>query len=123
MERVSKNDIIMEYVGEVTRDVLGDVREHNYERSGIESSYLFRLNEDYIIDATKKGNIARFVNHSCDPNSQPRASTRGGRARIFIHASRDIEPGEEVVYDYKFPEEYIKIKCLCGSPKCRGFLN
>jgi histone-lysine N-methyltransferase SETD1 len=123
MDKVQKGDIIMEYVGEVVRDVLGDVREHHYERCGIESSYLFRLDASHIIDATKKGNIARFVNHSCDPNSYPRVYFSQGPPRIVIYAARDIEPGEEIVYDYKFPEEDIKLPCYCGSKKCRNFLN
>jgi len=53
----------------VIRDRVADVREKRYERRGIGSSYMFRIDEDSVIDATKKGNLARFINHSCDVSS------------------------------------------------------
>ena len=101
-----------------------DRREAAYEASGIGSSYLFRVDESVAIDATRRGNIARFVNHSCEPNTVPRVITVDGTKRIVVYAKRAIAAGEELVYDYKFPYEADnKIPCLCGSRKCRGFLN
>lgn len=50
---------------QVVRPVLADLRESQYEAVGIGSSYLFRVDLEYIIDATKQGNLARFINHSC----------------------------------------------------------
>ena len=58
--------MVIEYVGHVVRPVLSDVREKRYEKQGIGSSYLFRIDQDYVVDATKCGNLARFINHSCD---------------------------------------------------------
>lgn len=58
--------MVIEYVGNVVRPVLSDVREKRYEKQGIGSSYLFRIDQDYVVDATKMGNLARFINHSCD---------------------------------------------------------
>ena len=55
----------MEYVGEMVRSIIADAREKHYEKIGIGSSYLFRLDADTVIDATKVGNNARFINHSC----------------------------------------------------------
>lgn len=49
--------------------VIADMRERRYEHEGIGSSYLFRVNQDTIIDATKCGNLARFINHSCNVSS------------------------------------------------------
>lgn len=46
--------------------VIADMRERRYEQQGIGSSYLFRVDQDTIIDATKCGNLARFINHSCN---------------------------------------------------------
>ena len=58
--------MVIEYVGEVIRQAIADDREKRYETLGIGSSYLFRVDSDTIIDATKYGNLARFINHCCD---------------------------------------------------------
>lgn len=58
--------MVIEYVGEMIRQVIADTRERHYEEHGIGSSYMFRLDEDTIIDATTKGNNARFINHCCE---------------------------------------------------------
>lgn len=58
--------MVIEYVGAILRHAIADEREKHYERVGIGSSYLFRIDGDTVIDATKCGNLARFVNHSCD---------------------------------------------------------
>jgi len=102
---------------------IADIREKRYEESGIGSSYLFRIDDDSIIDATKKGNLARFINHSCEPNCYARVITLSGEKKIVIYAKRDINIGEEITYDYKFPIEENKIPCFCGAPRCRGTLN
>ncbi|EPX71846.1 histone lysine methyltransferase Set1 [Schizosaccharomyces octosporus yFS286] len=122
-EHIDKNDMVIEYVGEVIRQRIADNREKNYVREGIGDSYLFRIDEDIIVDATKKGNIARFINHSCAPNCIARIIRVEGKRKIVIYADRDIMQGEELTYDYKFPEEADKIPCLCGAPTCRGYLN
>jgi SET domain len=66
MERIEASEIVIEYIGEIIRQKVADHREKVYEASGIGSSYLFRIDDDNIIDATKTGNLARFVNHCCD---------------------------------------------------------
>lgn len=58
--------MVIEYVGQAVRSIIADVREKNYEKIGIGSSYMFRVDLDHIIDATKCGNLARFINHSCN---------------------------------------------------------
>lgn len=65
-EDIGPDEMVIEYVGHVVRPVLSDVRETRYEKQGIGSSYLFRIDLDYVVDATKCGNLARFINHSCD---------------------------------------------------------
>ena len=58
--------MIVEYVGDIVRQPVADMREKKYEAVGIGSSYLFRIDQDTIIDATKCGNFSRFINHCCD---------------------------------------------------------
>ncbi|KAI9592083.1 SET domain-containing protein [Syncephalis fuscata] len=123
MERIEAKEMVIEYIGEVIRQKVADHREKMYEKSGIGSSYLFRIDDDTVIDATKKGNVARFINHCCSPNCIARIITVDGEKKIVIYAKQDIEEGEEITYDYKFPIEIDKIPCLCGSPQCRGTLN
>jgi hypothetical protein len=64
-EHIDVNDMVIEYVGEVIRQQVAEEREKQYERCGIGSSYLFRVDDDTVIDATKCGNVARFINHCC----------------------------------------------------------
>lgn len=65
----------------------------------------------------------RLINHCCVPNCTARIITIGREKKIVIYAKVNIEPGDEVTYDYHFPREEIKIPCLCGHPLCRKFLN
>ena len=74
MERISRGEMVIEYVGEVIRAQVADKREKVYERQGIGSSYLFRIDEDLVVDATKKGNLGyvlhavpRVVHHTLNP--------------------------------------------------------
>jgi histone-lysine N-methyltransferase SETD1 len=143
LERIQASEMIIEYVGEKIRQEIADLREIKYTESGIGSSYLFRIDEGTVVDATKKGGIARFINHSCSPNCTAKIIRVGGTKRIVIYALRDIEKGElelwtheirkltrstdeELTYDYKFERELgsdDRIPCLCGSAVCKGFLN
>ncbi|GJN90606.1 hypothetical protein Rhopal_003618-T1 [Rhodotorula paludigena] len=124
LEHIPIGDMVIEYVGELIRQQVADRREKAYERQGIGSSYLFRVDEDLVVDATKKGNLGRLINHSCAPNCTARIITINGVKKIVIYAKSNIEPGEEVTYDYHFPiEEDNKIPCLCGAPTCRRYLN
>ena len=66
MEKIEANEMIIEYIGEKIRLKIADLREIEYEKQGIGSSYLFRVDDDIVIDATKMGNLARFINHCCE---------------------------------------------------------
>lgn len=90
MENIAKDDMIIEYVGEQVRQKIADLREVQYTKSGIGSSYLFRIDDDTVIDATKKGGIARFINHSCSPNCKASIIRVEGSKRIVIYAERAI---------------------------------
>lgn len=122
-EPIDAEDFVIEYVGELIRPRISDIREQYYEKIGIGSSYLFRLDDGYVVDATKRGGIARFINHSCEPNCYTKVISVEGEKKIFIYAKRNIAPGEEITYNYKFPLEEKKIPCNCSSRRCRGSLN
>lgn len=66
MEPIAADEMVIEYVGQMIRPLVADLREKQYESTGIGSSYLFRIDFEAIIDATKCGNLARFINHSCN---------------------------------------------------------
>ncbi|KAM0335716.1 hypothetical protein ACHAQA_000766 [Verticillium albo-atrum] len=125
-ENINKDDMIIEYVGEQVRQQISEIREVRYLKQGMGSSYLFRIDENTVIDATKKGGIARFINHSCMPNCTAKIIKVDGSKRIVIYALRDIARSEELTYDYKFEREIgslDRIPCLCGTALCKGFLN
>ncbi|KAH7166246.1 histone H3 methyltransferase complex protein [Dactylonectria macrodidyma] len=126
MENIAKDDMIIEYVGEEVRQQIAEIREKRYLKSGIGSSYLFRIDDNTVVDATKKGGIARFINHSCMPNCTAKIIKVEGSKRIVIYALRDIAMNEELTYDYKFEREIgslDRIPCLCGTTACKGYLN
>ncbi len=94
-------------------------------------TFLFTLNDDYVIDANQDGNIARWINHSCEPNCQALMVESPGsdrrRDQIEIHTLRALEPGEELTYDYGIRlavPHTAKMKkywaCHCGAPTCTG---
>jgi hypothetical protein len=65
-EPIAADEMVIEYVGQMIRPVIADLRERQYEAVGIGSSYLFRIDLEMIIDATRCGNLSRFINHSCN---------------------------------------------------------
>ncbi|XP_040272070.1 histone-lysine N-methyltransferase SETD1B [Bufo bufo] len=123
MEPIAADEMVIEYVGQNIRQVIADMREKRYEDEGIGSSYMFRVDHDTIIDATKCGNFARFINHSCNPNCYAKVITVESQKKIVIYSKQYINVNEEITYDYKFPIEDVKIPCLCGAENCRGTLN
>lgn len=122
-----KDSMIVEYQGEVVRRSVADVREKQYEISGEGSCYMFRLDLERIVDATKIGCMARFMNHSCQPNAYAKVisveTEIGQDKKIMVFSNRDIKMGEEITYDYKFQVEDGSLKCTCGAPNCIGRMN
>ncbi|XP_063066868.1 histone-lysine N-methyltransferase SETD1B-A isoform X2 [Engraulis encrasicolus] len=123
LEPIAADEMVIEYVGQNIRQVIADMREKRYEEEGIGSSYMFRVDHDTIIDATKCGNFARFINHSCNPNCYAKVISVESQKKIVIYSKQPISVNEEITYDYKFPIEDVKIPCLCGAENCRGTLN
>ena len=123
---ISAEEMIVEYRGELIGNAMAEKREEEYEAAKIGSDYMFRIDADIVCDATKQGNVARFINASCEPNCYTKIIPLDGSKRIVIYAKREINAGEELCYDYKFPLEYDeskRIPCHCGSRDCRGFMN
>ena len=83
-----------------------------------DNRYLFELDSKWTIDGTDESNIARFINHSCEPNCE--AEIRDGH--IIISASEPIQSGEEFTIDYgeEYFKDFLEGKCLCGSMQCRS---
>lgn len=115
---------LIEYRGERIPNEEGD-RRYPWEEGVPHHTFLFMLDDDTVIDGARKGNIARWINHSCDPNCE--SITEDGH--IYIDAIRDIEPGEEITFDYHLvtaERHTAKVKarypCSCGAPNCRGTL-
>ena len=87
-------------------------------------TFFFELDDGRVIDAGVRGNAARWINHSCDPNCEPIEDDNG---RVHIVARRGIRRGEELAYDYKLTVEgriTARMRrgyaCKCGSSNCRG---
>lgn len=141
------HDMIVEFTGEIIRAIVADRREKKYESEGMKGCYMFRLDADYIIDGTRKGNITRFTNHSCDPNAYVKIvdvgdglstvaanneseSERKSRPvaasnkKIIFFAKIDLPKGTELLYDYQYAlEDDNEIVCNCQSVNCRGRMN
>ncbi|XP_045822570.1 uncharacterized protein LOC123915468 isoform X5 [Trifolium pratense] len=126
---ISQGRMVVEYVGEIVRQSVADKREIEYisgrKLQYKSACYLFRIDNEHVIDATRKGGIARFVNHSCLPNCVSKVITVRHLKKVVFFAKRDILPGEEITYDYKFnyEDEGKKIPCSCNSKTCRRSLN
>lgn len=123
MQDIPPEEMVVEYVGECIRQAVADARERNYEALGIGDSYFFRIDDQTVIDASRAGCFARFMNHSCAANSYARIITVEGQKKIVVYSKVHINAGEEITYDYKFPIEEKKVPCLCGAESCRGTLN
>ena len=86
------------------------------EEDAIENKYLFELDKRWTIDGSVRENVARYINHSCKPNAESDVKPR--KKKIFIRAIKDIEPGEEINYDYgtDYFKAYLKpIGCKCEA--------
>lgn len=113
---IEEDQFVIEYVGEVIQEkYLIEKLETEYLNSV--HHYAMNLENKFVIDAYKKGNLSRFMNHSCDTNLKVDKWVVHGTTRISFYAKRFIRKGEELTINYKF-ERYNKNqhqKCLCGA--------
>ena len=114
---------VIEYIGEIIDKEESEKRawkQHAHaEETGDAAVYIFTLNKKWDIDGNVPWNTARLINHSCEPNCEAWVEGK----KIFIHSLRDIEPGEELSFDYGFDIEcYEEHPCRCGSKNCVGYI-
>ena len=128
---IKKGERVVEYTGPRLTHYEVDAGEAGAVESG--HTFLFTLNDEYVIDADKETSPAKWINHSCDPNCEALMEEDEGddrrNDRIFIEALRDIKVGEELSYNYgiTLEEKHTKRlkeiwKCLCGAENCTGTL-
>lgn len=122
IRRIRPGTRVIEYAGErisaaeAAERYDDDAMDHHH-------TFLFEVDRDTFIDASRQGNAARFINHSCDPNCASYIED----GRIFIEATRNIQPGAELTYDYRYkrdgrrPPAWTQLyACRCGAGNCRG---
>jgi SET domain-containing protein len=124
VQDIAEGETLIEYKGELItwKEAL---RRHPHDPAQPNHTFYFHIDDGRVIDGGVKGNAARWINHSCEPNCE--ADETDGR--VFIKARRNIPAGEELNYDYGLiiDEPYTKklkadFPCWCGSENCRGTL-
>lgn len=118
------NQIIVEYCGEIISQEETESRMKKIYKNN-SSYYLMLFDQSMIIDATR-GSVARFVNHSCEPNCRMEKWIVDNKPRMALFAGENgVETGEELTYDYNFNwfSGVSQQICRCGSSKCRGAMG
>ena len=126
---IKKGERVVQYKGLLRSHADVDAQHADQDETG--HTFLFTLNDDYVIDANHGGNIARWINHSCKPNCEALTDEDEGddrrKDRVFIEATRAIKPGEELTYNYGIklstPHTAREKKlwaCCCGASNCSG---
>jgi SET domain-containing protein len=110
---VAKGTKLIEYVGKkITK------AESELQCEG-DNVYIFTLDDEHDLDGNVDWNPARFINHSCNPNCE----AEWDEDRLWIVAIREIQPGEELSFNYGYDlEDYRDHPCLCGTPECVGYI-
>jgi SET domain-containing protein len=121
---IPKDTWIVEYIGEkidkAESERRADVLLEKSKTDGSARVFTFVLNDQWDIDGGHDYNDARLINHSCDPNVE--AQIWDGK-EIWCVALRDIQPGEELFYNYGFDlDNWDEHPCRCGSPRCPGYI-
>ncbi|KAG7353333.1 nuclear protein SET [Nitzschia inconspicua] len=123
LEDVKQGDLVTEYVGRAVNKLFLPrlFRRYTNERK----LYIMALTGDVYLDARKKGGVARYINHSCNPNCVVERWKVRGILRAAVVARRDIPAGTELSFDYQWERKRGRAptKCYCGDPNCRGTLE
>jgi SET domain-containing protein len=110
---VPKDTYVIEYVGELIS------KAESARRCEADNHFIFSHDETHDLDGSVEWNLARWVNHSCEPNCE----TIDDEGQIWIAALRDIQPGEELTFNYNYDlEDYKAHPCRCGSRWCVGYM-
>ncbi|XP_017756965.1 PREDICTED: histone-lysine N-methyltransferase NSD2 isoform X2 [Eufriesea mexicana] len=124
LEPIKVGQFVIEYVGEVIDEAEYKRRLHRKKELKNENFYFLTIDNNRMIDAEPKGNLSRFMNHSCSPNCETQKWTVNGDTRIGLFALCDIEPGEELTFNYNLAcDGETRKPCLCGASNCSGFIG
>lgn len=113
---IEGNTYIADYEGERISSDEAVRRESDKDREGV---YTFWLDDESVIDGFENGNVLKYLNHSCTPNCTYEIID----GRIKIYSIENITPGDELTIDYDYDPDTVLETCLCGTEKCRGFIN
>lgn len=124
LKPIPSGHFILEYLGEVVSETEFRRRmteEYSQERH----HYCLNMDGRTVIDGYRMGNLTRFVNHACQPNCEMQKWNVNGLYRMVLFALRDIQPYEEISYDYNFHAFNLETQqaCRCGSSQCRGVIG
>ncbi|KAL1214561.1 Histone-lysine N-methyltransferase ASHH2 [Cardamine amara subsp. amara] len=125
VEDVREGKFLIEYVGEVLDMQSYESRQKDYASKGQKHFYFMTLNGNEVIDAGAKGNLGRFINHSCEPNCRTEKWMVNGEICVGIFAMQDLKKGQELTFDYNYVRVFgaAAKKCHCGSSHCRGYIG
>jgi SET domain len=126
LEFIPKGKLVQEYMGEIINEKEKERRliAWSQEHPNDPNFYVMALSVGFYVDAREYANLARFINHSCDPNCKVSSINVKGYLRNGIYSIRDIRPGEFLSYDYHFDtKQGDRFVCRCGAAKCRGTMK
>jgi hypothetical protein len=124
LEEARPGEFVIEYCGEIINMEECLKRQEAMAGKGEADVYFLATGPDDMIDARRKGSLARFINHSCNPNCKTQKWTVANETKIAILAIKHLAPGTELTFDYQF-ERFgsSSQKCFCGEANCRGILG
>lgn len=111
--------LVAEYVGDVLPQAEADLR---MSQRNSKMTYMLSLGNGFVIDASRIGNVSRFINHSCEPNCRVEFWQVSGRVAAAVMTKQPVMQGEELTFDYKL-DSHVHGECFCGASSCRGTLG
>ena len=123
---IKKNRKIVEYIGSKKSKKEGfkiqEIQYQEWEKNKSKGmDYIFELNKGFSIDGNTRNNVAKYINHSCEPNCEVKIL----KNRIWIFSKRVIKKEDELTYNYGYDlEDFKKFRreCRCGAKKCIGYM-
>ncbi|XP_022183535.1 probable histone-lysine N-methyltransferase Mes-4 isoform X2 [Myzus persicae] len=125
LEDIKEGSFVIEYVGDVIDEEEFQRRCLEMHQRNEQNYYFLTIDNSRTIDAGPKGNLSRFMNHSCEPNCVTQKWTVNGDTRIGLFALHDIPTGTELVFDYRLQScsGVEKKPCQCGATRCSKFIG
>lgn len=117
-------DFVVEYCGEILDAGEFRRRTEQYDKEGDEHWYFMQIDDDNTVDASRMSNLARFMNHCCEPNCMTQKWAVDGEVAVGFFTTEFVPAGTELTFDYNFKRYSDKtIECKCGAPSCSGFIG